>query len=151
MAALRSPRCPWAWERQWTTSSSQPSPARMGPELVSLVDPGFPDATPKSLWELMVGQASDHMTWAAAICLTLVILIVLPLGPLPSFCFYLCSRTSHPSFLKMKIEHSEVIGFVQCGWLVRVLARLETQPVSCLLATHCSHSVAVCQPHAYFL
>lgn len=30
---------------------------------------GFPDATPKSLWELMVGQASDHMTWAAATCL----------------------------------------------------------------------------------
>ena len=33
------------------------------------VDPGFPDATPKRLWELMVGQASDHMTWAAGTCL----------------------------------------------------------------------------------
>lgn len=37
----------------------------MGTELVSLVDPGFLEATPKSPWELMVGQAFDHMAWAA--------------------------------------------------------------------------------------
>ncbi|XP_055394711.1 protein angel homolog 1 isoform X1 [Bubalus kerabau] len=45
-AALRSPRCPWAWERQWTTSSSQPSPARMGTELIA----GCIRMEPSSSW-----------------------------------------------------------------------------------------------------
>lgn len=67
------------------------------------VDPGFIEAILRSPWEqLMVGQAFGHMAWAAGkradsqkskfhTFLALVILIIIPLGHLPAFSFYLCS------------------------------------------------------------
>ena len=52
----------------------------------------------------------------------------------------------------MKIDHPEVTGFVQWQLASEGLGEVRNRnPVSCLLAPHYSHSVAVCQPHACFV